>query len=177
MTLPSPASEPDLVMLNIKENMNEGKTQTYFKYATMICDDHIYFDYIAKTDTDTLFHVDDFLDSDLNHFPVFPDNGRVYGGWSFYGRRSFGDASGVIYYAGSFFFLSPDMARFITSDACDRKRLDRFAEDWTIGAFVDAHPLPQHRIPVRQYCLIHPLKDVRLYRYEWKKYMISSSKG
>jgi hypothetical protein len=143
----------------------------------MLCDEYIYFDYIAKTDTDTLFYVDKFLDSDLNHFPSFPDNGRVYGGWDLVSRSSFEEMEGVIYYAGSFFFLSPDMARFITSDACDRQRLDRFAEDWTIGAFVDAHPLPQHRILVGKKSIIHPLKDFTEYRAQWKQFLYSSSSG
>jgi hypothetical protein len=143
----------------------------------MLCDEYIYFDYIAKTDTDTLFYVDKFLNSDLNRFPSFPDNGQVYGGWRCYGKRSLEETEGVIYYAGSFFFLSPDMARFITSDACDRQRLDRFAEDWTIGAFVDAHPLPQHRIRVGWSRLIHPLKNVTEYRAKWNQFMNSLSNG
>jgi hypothetical protein len=177
MTLPPPASEPDAVMLNIKENMNQGKTQTYFKYATTVCDDQFYFDYIAKTDTDSLHFVNKFLDSELSRFPPFPDNGRAYGGFDCILKGSLEETEGVLYFAGSFFFLSPDMARFITSDECDRKRLDLIDEDLTIGSFVGARKPLLHRILVGKENVEHPLKDVREYRKKWERYMASKTKG
>jgi hypothetical protein len=49
----------DVVNLNIREHMEEGKSQTWFKYVTTVLDHH-YFDYIGKTDTDTLVYPSSF---------------------------------------------------------------------------------------------------------------------
>lgn len=176
ITLPSPPSEPDVVVLNIKENMNDGKTVTYFKFGTIISDDHVYFDYIGKGDTDTLLYVNKFLDEELNTFPTFPDNGRSYGGQDLVAKRPPVDKDGVIYFAGSLYFLSPDLARFITSDSCNGKQMEAYHEDWDIGLFVDAHPLPVHRIAMKL-GMKHPLKGVIKYRTKWKQHMESTSRN
>ena len=53
-------SDDDKVFLNIRENMNQGKSQTWFYYASCIMD-KLSFDYIDKADTDTMLHLDKFL--------------------------------------------------------------------------------------------------------------------
>lgn len=51
-----PGREDDVTYLNIKENMNDGKTPTWFKYGAQLSPKYgpPTFDYIAKLDSDTL---------------------------------------------------------------------------------------------------------------------------
>ena len=81
MTLPSPANETDLVLLNIQENMEDGKSQSFFKYATSVVIDehHLDFDYIAKVDSDTIVYPEPFLNANFQDLPRFPDNIRICG--------------------------------------------------------------------------------------------------
>jgi len=180
ITLPSLSTEPDVVLLNIRENMNQGKSETYFKYGLSISDDHIYFDYIAKADGDTLLYVDRFLDRELNRLPTFPDNGLSYGGSLFLPRPDIVDSNmeGTVFFTGDFYFLSPDMARFITSDACDRNRTrwytsdgrwSTFNEDWAIGLHLDLYPRTLHRMRVGQ--TNHPIKNPKRYQSLWDDYI------
>jgi hypothetical protein len=181
MILASISSEPDVVLLNIKENMNHGKSQTFFKYATTVVDNHLYFDYIIKCDTDTIIYPDHFLNEEMNRLPIFPHNVRVYGGLDLLSR------SDAIYFGGSLYFLSVDLARYIISDACDRKELDVFVEDRAIGLFALSHPLPLKRVNIdlarpgpstrrrrkkwTPTAAEHPIKNVTVYREAWEKHM------
>jgi len=113
MTILSNSSEPDIVLLNIKENMNNGKSQTYHKFGGMISEEYICFDYIAKTDSDTLLYIDRLLDEGINTLPTYPDNCRSYGGQDVHAGRGIQDKEGVVYFTGAFYFFSPDIARFL----------------------------------------------------------------
>ena len=186
LTLAPAVSEPDVVVLNIKENMNDGKSQTYFKYGTTVVDNQLYFDYIIKCDTDTLIFPEYFLNYEMKRLPVFPNNVRVYGGFDLLSRED------AMYYAGSLYFLSVDMARYISSDACDRKTLDVFSEDRALGLFAHSHPLPLKRVNIglpsseehkmgtkalwSRTAAKHPVKNVTAYRTEWNEYMRSMRK-
>ena len=183
MTLAPDALEPDVVLLNIKENMNDGKSQTYFKYGTTVVDNHLYFDYIIKCDTDTLIFPEYFLNHKMNRLPLFPNNVRVYGGFDLFSRED------AMYFAGSLYFLSVDMARYIASDACDRKKLDVFSEDRALGLFAHSHPLPLKRVNIGLPPSVgqkeiwsrtpakHPVKNVTAYRSEWNKYLSFKAKS
>jgi hypothetical protein len=72
----------DIVYLNIQENGKEGKSQTFFKFATTLLEPPYqhYFDYLAKTDSDTLLYPQSLLDVVINRLPTFPHNMRIYGG-------------------------------------------------------------------------------------------------
>ena len=77
----------DIVYLNIRENGKEGKSQTFFHFAVTAAArrhaDHgtlPYFDYLAKTDSDTLLFPEILLDRLLPRLPVFPYNMRTYVG-------------------------------------------------------------------------------------------------
>jgi len=52
----APNSDPNTTYLNIIENMNEGKSQTWFKYASTQIPDDLGIDLIAKVDTDCLLY-------------------------------------------------------------------------------------------------------------------------
>lgn len=189
MTLPlKNLSETDLVLLNIQENMKEGKSQTFMKYAVTIIDDHIYFDYVAKTDSDTLIFTERFLNQDVRHLPSFPDNVRVYGGCNLVSRNEYGETKGPIYFVGSLYFMSVDMARYVTSPACNRSRMAVYSEDQSMGNFIHSHPQPIHRMKLAfpapfkdrrrgkedvwdDSTSRHPLKDIGAFRAAWERYL------
>ena len=54
-------NELDLTILNIRENMNHGKTLTWFNYAASLLD-FISIDYVAKMDCDPYLNTDLFID-------------------------------------------------------------------------------------------------------------------
>jgi hypothetical protein len=70
--------EKDLTLLNIRENMNEGKTPSWFHYANTLPG----IDYISKLDLDTLVSMPqllNFVNHKLPHYtPSRPT--RVFGG-------------------------------------------------------------------------------------------------
>ena len=63
----------DRLVLNIKESMNDGKSQTWLHFAsTVMSDEHLAFDYVGKMDTDSLVYLDqyfNFADSYLHPSP------------------------------------------------------------------------------------------------------------
>jgi Galactosyltransferase len=131
----------DILYLNVRENMNEGKTMTWFRYASSILPvEELGIDLIAKIDQDTVIFPRLLL-QDLNQqIPVRPAR-RLYGG-----HRLEGKSSGTRYMQGGAYFLSTDIAKQITSSACPRSNIiQRYtakwghtrAEDREIGLFVD----------------------------------------
>jgi hypothetical protein len=142
--------EEDVIYLNIKENMEDGKSQTWFKYGSMIAEQYG-FDYIAKVDSDALFFIPKFLDHVDKTLKPSPYNERVYGGLPFYSNSCDMNETnqphacplplvGPYYFSGEFYFMSPDLAAFIASDQVDRKKLAIYHEDVDIGNFVYSHP-------------------------------------
>jgi Galactosyltransferase len=73
-------AENDLTILNIKENMNNGKTPSWFNYASEIMKGDI--DYVAKSDRDTLISVPALFQFVDTHLPSQSQHGnpRIYGG-------------------------------------------------------------------------------------------------
>lgn len=139
----------------------------------MVIDEYFYFDYIAKADTDTLVFPDRLLDDHFNQLPQFPRNVRVYGGYQ-RTKSYFGELLGPIYNQGLFYWMSVDLARFITSPECDRDRLKVYSEDKSIGNFVHSHPLPIHRVRLSPDSFEHPVKDVEDFSLRWSKQMKSA---
>ena len=158
----------DIVYLNIKENMEDGKSPTYFKFAVTLIDDQHYFDYIAKTDTDTLVYPETLLEKVIYKLPKFPDNVRVYAG-HYAVHPTIEPQLGPAYMEGRFYMMSPDLARFVTSSACNRSAVDTLIEDMSMGNFVHSHPKPiQRKGTVKnQGVFDHPLKDVNDFRARW----------
>eukprot|EP00980_Cylindrotheca_fusiformis_P022771 scaffold9735_cov106-Cylindrotheca_fusiformis.AAC.1 len=74
-------NEPDVVQLNIEENMNDGKTPTYYKYASIMAE-QVSADYVAKVDLDTLLFVPNFVKYCQEQFPQTPlkDELQIYAG-------------------------------------------------------------------------------------------------
>eukprot|EP00934_Nitzschia_sp_Nitz4_P007607 Nitzschia sp. Nitz4//scaffold80_size88189//7356//9314//NITZ4_005079-RA/size88189-processed-gene-0.23-mRNA-1//-1//CDS//3329558606//7597//frame0 len=166
---PSLASETDLVFLNIQENGKEGKSQTFFKYATTVIDDYSYFDYIGKTDTDTVLYPKSLLDKSLQEFPTFPNNMRVYGGDYRIKPSKETLNLGPAYMGGHFYLMSPDLARYITSPQCNRSALAVFSEDQSIGNFIHSWEQPIRRVSIPTFHYDHPVKKVSRMKSLWRK--------
>lgn len=145
-------SEPDVVYLNIKENMKTGKTPTWFKFASFLTE-KFGIDYIAKADTDTFMWMPallDFISNDLppKPKPGRPDHRRIYGGFmvdsNICGGQDYAPCKilfGKIYMAGMFYFISSDIADYLNGDEIDRTYFVRH-EDYDFGMRVLSHPLP-----------------------------------
>ncbi|KAL3944912.1 MAG: hypothetical protein SGBAC_001003 [Bacillariaceae sp.] len=157
----------DTVCLNIQENMEEGKSQTWFKYATTVLQDHGYFDYIGKMDSDTLLYPGIFFKQVLQKIPKYPNNARVYGGDY---RFKPPNMVGPVYMGGHFYFVSSDLAEYLVSSECPRSAVDKRIEDVSIGNFVHSHPLPIRRIRLFANEFEHPVKRADRYRTLWRKY-------
>jgi len=150
LTIPTVPSrlqdETDIIHLIIRENMEDGETPSWFRYATKIVDEEFYFDYIGKTDTDTLIFPNHLLESSFMKYPTFPNNVRVYGGQErlkyVWGSRMVGP----LYMAGHLYWMSIDLARFVTTttttttktrqDLSSLDSVDYGIEDMTMGNFV-----------------------------------------
>ena len=66
--------------------------------------------------------------------------------------------------------LSPDLARFITSRACNRSALAVYSEDQSMGNFIHSLGEPIRRILIRDNILHHPVKRVDRLTTLWRKY-------
>lgn len=138
--------DEDVIHLNIKENMEDGKSVSYFKYASSLSDE-FGIDYMAKTDSDTLISSELFQKFIEAELPPKPFNRRIYGGQSManYDRNS-------IYAAGEFYFMSSDLANYVSNvlTAGQREKFTaggkvtafRPIEDVDMGTFVFSHPRP-----------------------------------
>lgn len=137
-----PEVESDVTYLNIRENMNKGKTPTWFKYASKISSTfgENSIDYIAKLDSDTLISIPNLLDMLNYDLPTVPRN--VYGG-IVCDEKACGDPErchkilqGKIYMTGQFYFISHDLASYISDDKLDRASISQYSEDVDLGMWV-----------------------------------------
>lgn len=131
-------AEPDALYWNIRENMNDGKTDTWFRYAALVSDS-LYFDYYGKVDTDTLVFTTKLF-SFMSTWPAFPNNVRTYGGrYIVWGSHAL--AYGHTYMAGHLYWMSPDLVRYIGfSERLNREALRTEMEDMTTGSYVNMMP-------------------------------------
>ena len=133
--------EDDVLYLNIRENMNDGKTDTWFRYAsTILPAESLGIDLIAKVDTDTVVFPKAFLDELdkvlLQQHGVQRPATSIYGGLS-----EIAHANEIAYMQGGFYFLSRDVAAHITSEACPRQ----YIVDTVSTPVLKSHGVPIHR--------------------------------
>lgn len=147
--------ENDCTYLNIQENMNDGKSPTYFKFgANLSASYQQQIDYIAKIDDDSILSLPlliDFLDQDL---PPSPYNKRHYGGtvWGSYEKN-------IILPFGEFYFMSSDLANYVGNVLSSAQRRSmmhaRHTEDADMASFVFSHPRPVKFITMSTYTIWH----------------------
>jgi len=187
LTLPSALNdefEEDCTYLNIRENMNNGKSPTYIKFAASIAN-HYRLDYIAKIDDDTVISIPlllEFIDS----LPPWPHNIRIYGGLMVLAHKrarkvpkSSTTAAAAskeesmisnLYGQGQFYYMSRDLAHYIGYEmpAESWHQLNIKVEDGTIGAYIATHPRPitliNNYLKVFWY---HPAKELSKFKTAW----------
>lgn len=59
--------------------MNEGKSQTFFYFASLILEEYG-LDYAMKFDADSILHLHDFFLFAHNHLPPLPYNVNIFAG-------------------------------------------------------------------------------------------------
>ena len=101
-----PDHEPDVTYLNIQENMNDGKTPTWFKYASHVLPESLQIDFFAKVDSDCIVHPPKLL-RDLEE--------RISVGNKTYGGYPMDNDNDHHYMSGGFYFLSRRLAKLITA--------------------------------------------------------------
>ena len=165
-----PDAEDDCIYLNIKENMEDGKSVTYFKFGQSIAE-QFGIDYIGKTDSDSLIDMPLFLSFLMNDLAPAPYNRRTYGGQTWTNTEQLS-----IYATGQFYFMSADLAEYISVTMSHERRKEltseKPTEDMDIGAFVFSHPRPIKFVSLSQYTFwAHPLKSVKEWMTEYEEGM------
>eukprot|EP00934_Nitzschia_sp_Nitz4_P007694 Nitzschia sp. Nitz4//scaffold64_size103689//6433//7644//NITZ4_004420-RA/size103689-processed-gene-0.94-mRNA-1//-1//CDS//3329556082//7684//frame0 len=136
--------EPDILRLNLRENMNEGKTTTWFRYTSTMLPRHLGILLSAKVDTDAVLLPRALMrdvKGELDLIAKKPYTIRTYGGYRVVERGE----EEIPYMQGGFYFMSRKLAQEITSSVCPRNTIIRHmrddlefeaAEDRDIGSFI-----------------------------------------
>ena len=174
--------DSDITILNIQENMNEGKSQTWFKYASQIMEQYD-FDYAIKADTDSYILTDLFFDFANQYLPI--RGHRIYAGtfwdkafWdgSRYGKNGRETVNYMrnryliqVYMGGPFYVLSKDLAKWVSSKTFVNESWYEKIEDHDIGMRVSDFPEPTQMIWIHpaQIFWLHPAKT----RLMWEVFM------
>jgi hypothetical protein len=181
-------NEPDTILLNIRENMNEGKSQTWMKYGAEIAEEYG-LDYVTKCDADSLLHLHDFFEWAYKNLPPAPYNTNVYAGalrdkayWprheteqerirfeSYFGQNF----EGVhLYVAGQIYIVSTDLARFIGKEAYTNNcSYCEGHEDHDISAMAFHSPEPIKLMVIGRNHRFweHPVKGEPRWRRMWQR--------
>ncbi len=130
-------NEPDMTLLNIRENMNEGKSQTWMYYASQIAEEYD-LDYVGKVDADSMLHLHEFFHFAYKNMPPSPYNSMMYIGalrdkayWPKHAtdaeRNKFESYFGTVYdgvhlyVAGQLYIMATDLAKFVGQEALSGK--------------------------------------------------------
>ena len=130
--------EDDIVYLNIRENMNDGKSLTFFSYGASVADE-LNIDFIVKMDTDAILFPQEFL-RQLANFNLPKQNKEknnssssssssssiaIYGGYSWMPglKPPCPPHPTKHFFSGHFYFVSTNLARSIVSPSCARQAL------------------------------------------------------
>ena len=154
--------ENDILYLNIHENMNGGKSPTWFDYASR----HTDIDYIAKADSDSLISIPSLLSYMERDLPPGNQKPKIYGGHLNEYDECGGSIGlcdkvrGKVYMSGQFYWLSAELARYVSTPATRaREFLQTNNEDFDIGIKVLSYPEPIQLMACNgAQFWIHPLK-------------------
>lgn len=168
--------ENDILYLNIRENMNSGKTPTWFQYASTLQPSY---DYVAKADADTLISLPALLSHMEDALPPTTTKGnqpRIYGGYlneldacGGAGNPVCDKVKGKVYMSGQFYWLSLELVRYVSSLSVQQQQQQRTFwhtnnEDVDLGFKVLSYPEPiQLMVCNGAQFWIHPLKDEEIW--------------
>ena len=183
-------SMDEFTVLNIKENMEDGKSETWLNFAKDIPG----IDYIMKCDSDTMIKLDEllkFMDSSL---PPSPYNKHTIGGrpiskqlWDNFKAPRFDqwrvkathqplykDRGALSFYlSGEMYLMSPDVASTVVSLADDYQHFEymHHIEDHDIStlAFQHASPLRVILFTEENKFWLHNLKRKSMYKEGYAK--------
>eukprot|EP00797_Seminavis_robusta_P001191 Sro1074_g238300.1 n/a (322) ;mRNA; r:19572-20537 len=184
-------SATDVTFLNIQENMNDGKSQTWFKYAAMLMQQYD-LDYAGKMDSDSLPYMDKFFSWAHTYLPPPPYNAGILAGvpidklwWQSrskaqmaldetedFFKNSFGKVF-HLYAAGQCYILSRDLVHTVVLEAPHSHAYQEGHEDHDISAmaFHSSKPISFHFLNLQQQFWRHPVKrykkKVRYWRTLW----------
>jgi Galactosyltransferase len=181
-------NEPDMTLLNIRENMNEGKSQTWMHYGAQIAEEYD-LDYVAKCDTDTLFHLHEFFHFAYKNMPPAPYNSMMYIGAlrdkAYWPKKNsekerirlesyFGNVyEGVhLYVAGQLYIMATDLAKFVGKEALENScRYCEGHEDHDISAMAFHSPEPVKLVCVGRSHRFweHPVKGEPRWKRIWAR--------
>eukprot|EP00980_Cylindrotheca_fusiformis_P012116 scaffold2927_cov143-Cylindrotheca_fusiformis.AAC.6 len=160
IAIPTPPAiqeqEPDLVYLNIQENMNDGKTPTFYKYASMMAE-HFEnttspFHYVIKMDLDLTLFVPTFLAFAKEHFPLDIKQVNI-------GKKIRGGKSKYLWGSGCLQIVSVDLAKAITCPESVGKMERAEDEDKEISKRINIYGTNATRIWLdEKYMLYQPSK-------------------
>lgn len=167
-------AEADTTYLNIRENMDFGKTNTWFKYAATQLPNELDIDIIGKVDTDCIIYPEKLMDEMESRMKK---DTLVYGG------DVIDNDKGHHYMQGGFYFLSRVVAQSISSGRDDRwqvilKYMPSYRykrpEDVETGQLVLAFGGPNiyHMNITTDTTFIHNkrLKEERYFQHRWAQY-------
>lgn len=181
-------NDPDTTLLNIRENMNEGKSQTWLKYGAELAEEYD-LDYIVKCDADAIFHLHEFFEFAYAQLPPAPYNKHVYVGalrdkayWprhkteqerirfeSYFGNNF----EGVhLYVAGQIYMMSTDLAKFVGQEALRGKcSYCEGHEDHDISAMAFHSPEPIKLVVIGRSHRFweHPVKGEPRWKRIWAR--------
>jgi Galactosyltransferase len=179
----------DVTFLNIQENMNDGKSQTWFAYATKVMKQYD-LDYAGKMDSDSLPYLDKFFDWARTYLPPPPYNQGILAGapvdkmwWKGtkkelaedvreeYFKSKYGKVM-HLYAAGQCYILSRDLAETVVLEAPKSQVYREGHEDHDIGAmaFHSAKPISFHFLSLQQQFWRHPIKRTKKRVMQWRTF-------
>jgi hypothetical protein len=138
--------EQDILYLNIKENMNDGKTPSWFDYASTL--ENV--DYVSKADSDALISIPQLLSYVNGHLPPATQHPKVYGGFLNEYQACGGSGElcdkirGKVYMSGQFYWISRDLAVYLSqvSKTSHRNFIKTSNEDSDMGIRLLSYPEP-----------------------------------
>lgn len=174
-------SEEDLLFLNIRENMNQGKTITWMHHTSSHLVERFSIDSIDKMDTDTVLYLDQFFNLELPPAPYnkrtivgsFNDKKKTWKGQALKRKKVFFDGqyeSIHLYPMGALYMFSTDLAQAavrVARDAQSYLLLGAFEghedHDTSLMAFLSMKNTSQ---PIK---LIMLKKDGEIWRHRVKR--------
>ena len=181
-------NEPDMTLLNIRENMNEGKSQTWMFYGSKIAEEYD-LDYVGKVDADSMLHLHEFFHFAYKNMPPSPYNSMMYVGAlrdKAYWPKHTTDAERVkfetyfgtvydgvhLYVAGQLYILATDLAKFVGNEALSGKcSYCEGHEDHDISAIAFHSPEPIKLVVIGRTHRFweHPVKGEPRWKRIWAR--------